>query len=373
MNKSLIEYISIKYIIQTFSNSNKRIDSISYKNIINYLENVKVNNKKLIIFDMDGIEQSIEIIDSSSPKKSALYFSFKEFFEKNKSKVCLFINCSDIVLDQIKERDFIDYTNNYLLRDSSPYDLINCGNKKESDLLDFFTKELSLIETDLAFIKDRNKLNDFKFDLIGNKIRSYISEKCVSETSKTDHILKSTSVHVNKYINLKPLLENFNSFSEICFYLNENIRFRMREIPDFLVVPSKNAQVIASGLIRFLPSDILIINQVSPITSYNNFSTLNKIDKNAKYAIVEDFHCMGTEIKVIKGILWSHGVNLDEKIYTFPIASTNIYDDDNIGLAQNKIFPLYKLEKDFDYKIFTQTTCPVCNDIKCEHRKSFSI
>ena len=89
--------------------------------------------------------------------------------------------------------------------------------------------------------------------------------------------------------------------------------------------------------------------------------------------MIEDFFCMGTETKIIKGILWSHGVNIDENIYVFPIASTNLLDQDKVLMSDNKIYPLYKLGIDFDYRIFTHDSCPVCNEIDCLHRKKFKI
>jgi hypothetical protein len=154
--------------------------------------------------------------------------------------------------------------------------------------------------------------------------------------------------------------------------LSEKIMEKMN-VPDFIVATSKNSFSIASGVCTFLSSDLLIINQISPITSYDNFSTLSKIDSKARYAVIEDFFCMGTETKVIKGILWSHGVNVDENIYIFPVASTVLLDLDNVSMSDNKIFPLYKLESEFNYKVFTHDSCPVCNDINYAHRDVFKI
>jgi hypothetical protein len=144
-------------------------------------------------------------------------------------------------------------------------------------------------------------------------------------------------------------------------------------IPDFLVASSNNSFALASGVSFYLNCDILIINQVSPITAFNNFSTLDKIIPDGRYAIIEDFFCMGTEMKIIKGILWSRGVNIYENVYMFPVASTRLFDNDNMPMKDLKIYPLYKIESDLNYKIFTYNSCPICNDIHCQHRDLFNI
>ena len=46
--------------------------------------------------------------------------------------------------------------------------------------------------------------------LIGYKIRDYLLEfNCIQDISHNDHVLHSTPVHVNKYINIKPLIEKY--------------------------------------------------------------------------------------------------------------------------------------------------------------------
>lgn len=143
--------------------------------------------------------------------------------------------------------------------------------------------------------------------------------------------------------------------------------------PDFIVASSKNAICIASGLSYFLKNaDIIILNQVSPITAYNNYSNVEQIKPEARYAIVEDFFCMGTEIKVVKGILWSKGVDVEENVASFPIAATTVYSDNEY--KKEKIYSLSKLEKGDEYFIFTNNCCPVCNEDCCKdcyHRKKF--
>lgn len=226
----------------------------------------------------------------------------------------------------------------------------------------------------MSFLDKEYDLRLFVDEIVSAKIENFILEKeCIKPTEKNNHKLNSTPVHVNKYVNLKPILEDFELFSETCYLLSELIMSKFR-VPDYVVGASKNAVSIASGLLRYIKTaDLIIINQISPITKLNNYSNIASIKSNASYAIVEDFHCMGTEVKIVKGILWSHGVNVEENVYTFPIACTKIYDKDyEGGYKKQKIYPMYKLGEQFNYKMFTHNSCPVCNKLKCDHRELFS-
>lgn len=374
-----IQYLSIGYFTKLYKR-NYTFDQELCDKIKDYLKSSNTKKVKTLFFiDFEKVSfLPAQNIDINQPKKTSLYFAFIELFQEQKDSVFIFINCDTFLGAYITQKDFGEISNIWVFGIKEDFYIINTP--KSSD---------ETLSTCADSISKRLKLVDFKFDgyekismlkekLIEYEIKTLLLQKdggehlCINPVTKESHILKSTSVHVNKYINIKPLIENPISFSLICYYLSEKVIEKMN-IPDFIVATSKNSFSIASGICTFLNSDLLIINQISPITSFDNFSTLSKIDSRARYAVIEDFFCMGTETKVIKGILWSHGVNVDENIYIFPVASTDLLDLDNISMAENKIFPLYKLESEFNYKVFTHNSCPVCNDITCAHRDMFKI
>lgn len=374
-----IHYISIGYFTKLY-NRNYVFDQSLCEHIKEYLAKSNVSiNKSLIFINFENISiLPAQDIDITLPKKSALYFAFKDLICNSIDSIFVILSCDNFLGAYFTTRDFQDIAN-----------IMVIGTKEDFYIKSTQNSSDKIMETINKAISRKLKLDDFSFisydnvyllkqRLIEYEIKNYLLQKeddkfiCLNPVSKENHILKSTSVHVNKYINIKPLIENPFSFSLICYLLSERIIEKMN-VPDFIVATSKNSFSIASGICSFLNSDLLIINQISPITSFDNFSTISKIDPRARYAVIEDFFCMGTEVKVIKGILWSHGVNIEENLYVFPVASTNLLDLDNISMSENKIFPLYKLESEFNYKVFTHNSCPVCNDINCMHREMFKI
>lgn len=372
MNK--IIYINVKHLLVTYSNTNTDIiDEDTYKILNESFNKINFVNKSLVVFDMKGVRfSSIAFIDEEQPKKSALYFSFKDLINSNESVDFIFVNTSNEIGLYLIDKDFKNQNRVYVLSFLPLRFFRNAGDDSFCKLDNLKTRWP--FRANLAFIEDEKEFKNFINELISLKIESFIVDKsCIKPIEKKDdHILNSTPVHVNKYVNLKPILEDFGYFSETCFLLSE-LMISKFGIPDFIIASSKNAVSIASGLLKyFKTSNIIIINQLSPITALNNYSNIENIVSDARYAIVEDFHCMGTEVKITKGILWSHGVNVDENVYTFPIASTKTFDKDFVGgFSAHKIFPLYKLDKKFNYKMFTHNSCPACNDIKCDHRNHF--
>ena len=117
---------------------------------------------------------------------------------------------------------------------------------------------------------------------------------------------------------------------------------------------------------------MIIIDQVSPVTRLSNFSNLDDIKPKRKYAIIEDFCCMGTEIKTVKSVLWSRGVDVDQNCYAFPMVSTNLYGNKTKDkFRSHKIYPLHILDESENYLMFTNNCCPVCNELFCKHKDAF--
>ena len=370
-----IVYLNIGYFTKLYYNNYKFGQNLS-KIIQDYIDDYITNSDDTLFFiDFENIDfNPIQDIDISQPKKTPIYFAFTKLITNTSDSLFVFMNCNKFVKEYILIKDFYECDNVIVL------------SSKEEPFSIYPNTRIEILKSQITFINEKlsfekpfsfdsfNEIIDLKENLFSYQIKKLILDNkvdCIVPTTKGNHILKSTSVHVNKYINIKPLIEQNHTFSEISYLLSENILAKM-SIPDFLVASSKNSFALASGISYFLNCDITIINQVSPIISFNNFSTLDKIEPDSRYAIIEDFFCMGTEMKVIKGILWSKGVNIYENVYMFPVASTRLFDNDNTPMTEQKIYPLYKIDNDLNYKIFTYNTCPVCNDIQCHHRKLFN-
>jgi hypothetical protein len=374
-----IEYINLKYLLKIYCNSDY-LNEITYKHISEYLLRSIPKDKKLYIFDLKDVKPvPVTLTEETANKISVFYYTFNGFIESIKSD-CLFINITKEDGSHIIERDFLDKENIFVLTYFPEYYFKSC--KSTVDLTrKYIEKRWSFIKN-LEFTESNRHLLKLIEDLISMEIKKLIlNYKCnelLTDDNFDEHILKSTPVHSNMYINLKPLLENSEPYKKICFYLSERIIDKLNDnfkFPDFMVAPSKNAEVITSGLLNyFKKTDLIIINQVSPITSLKNYSNISSIKRKATYIIIEDFHCMGTEIKIVKGILWSKGVNVDEDVYTFPIAASDIYEEGDIkGYSKRKIYPLFRIDDDINYLMFTKNCCPVCNGLDCDHSKFFNI
>lgn len=236
-------------------------------------------------------------------------------------------------------------------------------------------------------IDQKEQYLQFISRLISNRIKTLLLDNnCIEDIKEKDHTLSSTPVHVNKYVNLKPILEKRDCFNEMCCLLYHQIVRICGGVPDFIVASSRNSIYIASGLLKYFKTiktntetNMIIIDQISPVTRLTNFSNLDDIKPNRKYAIIEDFCCMGTEIKIVKSILWSRGVDVESEkypIHVFPIVSSNLYGNKtDEEFRKRKIHPLHVLDNSNEsekYLMFTSSCCPICNKIKCEHSKEFN-
>lgn len=365
-----IAYINIGYVLSQFDQSRKIDDSNAslLKNEITKL--IPCTNVELLVVDMDNVVSLYEGIES---KTSYLKSVFVEVEERESVKRILFFNCTEEIANFLREKDFpdskkicvlsFDYESSFLRVGKNVADGEECGKIKE------------LVFGSDTTVENKDGYLSFVNRLISGRIKALLSENnCIEDIQEREkHILSSTPVHVNKYVNLKPLLEKHVYFQEICYLLYRHI-INKCSTPDYIVASSRNSIYIASGLMRyFKTANMIIVDQVSPVTKLSNFSNLDDIKPKRTYAIIEDFCCMGTEIKTVKSVLWSRGVDVEQDCYAFPIVSSNLYGEKtNEVFKTQRIHPLYILEKTDDYLMFTSNCCPVCNKMKCEHMEKFN-
>lgn len=325
---------------------------------------------ELLVVDMDGITPTW---DGEEKKSSWMQSIFENILKIESIDCVLFANCDEDTANILREKDFPD--SNRILVLSFDYEteyLKPCKNASNNEVLN---KAKKIIFNEEAETDNIVIYKCFIQKLIGNKIKGMLSDNdCIKDiTDFNQHILSSTPVHVNKYVNLKPLLEKHDCFQEVCYLLYRHIYNICHAYPDYVVASSRNSMYIASGLLKYFQTvNMIIIDQVSPVTRLSNFSNLDDIKPNRKYAIIEDFCCMGTEIKTVKSVLWSRGVDVDQYCFAFPIVSTNLYGNTTKNkFWSNKVFPLHILEESENYLMFTNNCCPVCNKLDCKHKDAF--
>ena len=350
------------------------INHLTYEIIEYELSKIKLNGENIIIFDFKFIfGYGGHSKEDLYKHKTFCYCSFSNFIRKiEDTKIIILLNAQKQIIDEFKddffnkENLFFTVYNKNLINNISFFSLD--GTNKNKYIKSFLLEKLNSPDLFNKFTQ-KTYFDDLQFKLFGNKIKEHIKKNNVIKKFEfrkgelnEKHILNSTPVHVNKYVNVKPLLEDSDIFYEICYWLWKRISSVFK--PNYLVAPSKNALAIASGLTYFFNYDIIVINQVSPITAFNNFSNIDNIKPDSYYAVVEDFFCMGTEKKVVEGILWSKGVNIRYNVKYFPIISSDICSNHRIN--KMNIFPLYILDKEFQYKIFTNNSCPICNQDEIE-------
>lgn len=325
---------------------------------------------ELLVVDMDGITPTWQ---SEDKKSSWMQPVFENIVGIESIGCVLFANCDEDTANILREKDFPD--SNKILVLSFDYEteyLKSCKNASNDNVL---KKVKEVIFDEKPETDSIVAYKEFVQKLVGKRIKRMLSDnECIKDiTDFKQHILSSTPVHVNKYVNLKPILEKHDCFQEVCYLLYRHIYNTCHAYPDYVVASSRNSMYIASGLLKYFQTvDMVVIDQVSPVTRLSNFSNLNDIKPNRKYAIIEDFCCMGTEIKTVKSVLWSRGVDVEQYCYAFPIVSTNLYGNTTKDMFRShKIFPLHILEESENYLMFTNNCCPVCNKLNCKHKEEF--
>lgn len=364
-------YINIGYILsqigQTRTIDEKNASELKCK-LVKIVPNSDVG---LLVIDMDNV---LSLYNGVEGKTSYLQSIFEDVEKQESVKSILFANCSEVNANFLREKDFPDSNKVFVLSFEYETNFLRYGKNVTND--ESLEKLQDIIFGSNSVAGDKGSYLGFIAGLISVRIKAILSDnRCIENIKeKGKHILFSTPVHVNKYVNLKPVLEKNVYFQEVCYLLYRQIVNKC-STPDYIVASSRNSIYIASGLMKyFKTANMIIIDQVSPVTKLSNFSNLEDIKPQRTYAIIEDFCCMGTEIKTVKSILWSRGVDVEQDCYVFPIVSTNLYGEETSEVFKaQRIYPLYILEKSVNYLMFTQNCCPICNELNCQHSEIFNL
>ena len=371
MCKERMGYINIGYILSQIGHTRTIDEKNSSELKCKLVKLVPDSDIELLVIDMDNV---ISLYNGVEGKTSYLQSIFENVEKQESVKSILFANCSEGNANFLREKDFPNSNKVFVLSFEYETNFLRYSKNVSND--ETLEKLQDIVFGSNSAAGDKGSYLGFIANLISVRIKAILSEnKCIENINeKGKHILSSTPVHVNKYVNLKPVLEKNVYFQEVCYLLYRQIVNKC-STPDYIVASSRNSIYIASGLMKyFKTANMIIIDQVSPVTKLSNFSNLEDIKPKRTYAIIEDFCCMGTEVKTVKSVLWSRGVDVEQDCYVFPVVSTNLYGEEtNEKFKAQRIYPLYILEKSVNYLMFTHNCCPVCNELNCQHSRIFNL
>jgi len=174
---------------------------------------------------------------------------------------------------------------------------------------------------------DFNKMYDEQF-----KVKFISMLKEITEDNHEDRL--SSPVILNKYINVKKLIEDSN-FLLLCLYffaielINKGVFDKDKDLNKEIVLFSHtfSGNFISTILSRVLCVDRFFIDHLGPINKIERINFSNKIDKGKKYIIVSDVICLGTEVKIAKNIIEFCGGNVQACISLISIETTKSETD----------------------------------------------
>lgn len=215
---------------------------------------------------------------------------------RNKSKSLSLLNLKIEVQEKLQTSIF---------REKNPY------NKIEGDTFPVFF----ISESESLYYKKYMEVFNDQFKLFMKKYsKDNFSEKTEFLTEANNESYRyhnSSSVYLNKYIDIKSMITNDQEFFINCLYeLAKKIKNHwLDKIVDneekrkpILVCQNLNSSYMASILSSLLGLDILILDNIGPINKL--YSRLeNRIQPGKQYIIISDVVCLGTEVKIVKNLI----------------------------------------------------------------------
>lgn len=189
----------------------------------------------------------------------------------------------------------------------------------------FAEKKISSNNNDYAYSNKKKSSISFK-NITDKIIQDAIDTKILTEVGllveSSIALNHSSSIYLNKYVNVKKLFDN-EPFFKYCIY---RLAMQMRLAADVewaikkddtnadkitLFFQTLTGSHIASLLSDLLHIDICYVDHIGPINNLYNTCFGERIQKNKKYVVVSDAVCLGTEVKIAKSLIeYSGGIYL---------------------------------------------------------------
>ncbi|MBN1971818.1 MAG: hypothetical protein JW870_20835 [Candidatus Delongbacteria bacterium] len=224
---------------------------------------------KIVILDFNHIRLS--------QKNSHLYF--QKLIENSTQRILIIRNLSSGIID------------------SSILSLIGYEEQPFYEEIIYNLKSLKIDKKELAKCDFTNHLE--------NRLKEYFFKKDFEY-----HY--SSSIYLNRYIDIKTILNSGDRFFLYCIYnlalkaiqqLKKNWKINKGDSDYILLCQTLNGAFIASILAELLLLDITYIDHLGPINKIYNSYNSALIEKEKKYIVVSDVVCLGTEVKIAKNII----------------------------------------------------------------------
>jgi len=207
------------------------------------------------------------------------------------------INCRE---DAGIKRYFINNANGHLVE----HDELLLGNDEKESM---YTK-LCYHVTD----GNRQSMTTVELDGFINRQIKEVIERSMQHVCVDDNIRKqhSANLYVNRYINIKPIFDDFPIFALTIYQLARIIHKEFRDEKgnlkfDHLVCSSRTGAAIATILSLLLEVKCAYLISVGPRMNLKDRDAFVGIEENRRYLYIFDFISTGSEYKITEAILTS--------------------------------------------------------------------
>ncbi len=258
----------------------------------NYLESSRdgINVRELNLTTIQNVVADLQKSTREDlPKVLVLDFNLLAFIQPNikthfiELKMIydlIFINIEKKIIEDI---GFDSFTNSYNVLDGSIYNRFFVFDENKAEVVDLKIEEESLFEETFKEILKKYKV----------------------QNSSERHT--SSFVYISSYIDIKKIItyeRNLILFALYKLALKISVEYLQTSEGNSvkLVCQSLNGAFITSILSTYLNLDVVIFDKIGPINKL--YSRLNKvIEEDAKYVVISDLVCLGTEVKIVKNLI----------------------------------------------------------------------
>jgi len=256
------------------------------------------------------INKLFNFIKDANLQPNYIVFDFNRLVSVQKNIFQLFHKTIELIVDQNKTLLLINISENIfeLLKLDSLIDHQKILSKKEAYL---YSKNNEIKESDFDDLTE-SVINEL-FE------RTLLEETGLNLSEEEPELNPSSSVYINKYVNVKNLL-NKDKFFAYCIYklALQMIRPNGRDwsiMNDFesekekisLFFQTLNGAFIASSLCDLLHVDTCFVDHIGPINKLYNIYFGKRITRGKRYIVVADVVCLGTEVKIAKSLIEHSG------------------------------------------------------------------
>lgn len=223
--------------------------------------------------------------------------------------------------------------------------------------LGFFTKGNEIVEGTYPLYVLATDVQTFEMVDPGLLFKQKFTELLVENTLDNDGdkaFRHNSPVYVPKFIDVKGMITSDPSFFTYIIYqmainVNQKEDWNVPGDNPILFCQNLNGSYICSILSRFLKWDMLSMDHIGPANKVYS-SIGNKIRSEARYLVISDVICMGTEIKICQNIInYSGGRYLGNAcVVKIETLLAEHQDKNSVG-----VFSITESNNPIDFKIFT--------------------